>query len=336
MTTESMPRAMLELVQFDLTDECPLFCLHCSNSSGPKLRSALGYAAAEQAIADAEELGCRNFIFSGGEPLRYADLAGLLALCKDLGVATTIFTTGIHDTKTRLPMVVQEWARLKTLGLGTAIFSAYASPANRGFHNGVVRLRPIGMRDAFEANEVGILNAHNAGLSVELQFVPSDETCSELPSVIEWAAKLGVSKLHLLYPTSQGRNTGSASLTVSDNDELVLKEHALAFSREHSIALHISRLWCSKWGIPSKSSLQVQIIVRSDGVVVRCNACKYVVEPVSQENIYQQSLRQIWKDENWRNASCECSTQRVSQASASGRPSMHIVPADGLLATGTK
>jgi MoaA/NifB/PqqE/SkfB family radical SAM enzyme len=337
MTPESMTKARLDLVQFDLTDECPLFCSHCSNSSGPQLRSALRYEVVERALVDAAELGCRNSTFSGGEPLRYADLAGLLAACRELGISSTIFTTGIHDKTTRLPLSKEEWTKLRTLGLGTAVFSVYSCPENRAFHNRIVRLRPVGMRDAFEANEASIVNARDAGISVELQFLPSDETCAELYAVAGWAAKLGALRLHLQYPTRQGRNGDNPSLSVSESNEPTLREQALTLSREVTTEFHVSRLWCSKWGIPSDTLRPSQLIVRSDGVVVRCNACKYNLDHLSEKTIYQLSLPEIWKDENWRNAPCECSTQRVSKvAAASGRSGMHVVQAHGLLASGTK
>jgi MoaA/NifB/PqqE/SkfB family radical SAM enzyme len=195
----------------------------------------------------------------------------------------------------------------------------------------------MGMRDAFEANEVGILRARGAGISVELQFVPSDETCSELPAIAKWAVELGVFKLHLQYATSQGRNAGTPSLKVSDNHEPILRALALTLSREIPINFHISRLWCSKWGIPSDALPRMQIVIRSDGVVVRCNACKYIVEPVFQKNVYRETLREIWKDENWRNAPCECSTQRSGQAAAASRRSdMQVVRSHDLLTSGTK
>ena len=220
--------ARLDLLQLDLTDECPLFCSHCSNSSGPQLRSALQYAAAEQAIIDAADLGCRELKFSGGEPLRYADLAKLLVLSQQLDMNPTIFTTGIRDMRTRGPLSDREWGELKALGLSAAVFSVYSGPANRIFHNRIVRLGPLGARDAFEANQLGLLRARGAGVAVELQFLPSDETCSELYDVVDWAVSVGACRLHLQYPTGQGRNRDNAALAVSHIGEPILKAMSLA------------------------------------------------------------------------------------------------------------
>jgi len=332
-----MIKTELNLVQFDLTDECPLLCRHCSNSSGPHVKSGLLHKTVERAILDAINLGCRNFVFSGGEPLCYVDLPRLLSACHEYRVSPAIFTTGIRDKSARLPLSDEDWGKLKALGLGKAIFSLYSGPANRTFHNHVVRLRPLGMRDAFEANEVGILRARDAGISVEVQFVPSDETCSELGAIASWAIEIGVSQLHLQYPTSQGRNEISQSLMVTNRYEPTLRAQALSLSQENGSKLHISRLWRSKWGIPSETALSAQIIIRSDGFAVRCNACKYIVESASEMNIYQNSVQQIWGDANWRNALCECSTQRVRKTvAASGRSSLQIVRAHDLLAPGTE
>jgi MoaA/NifB/PqqE/SkfB family radical SAM enzyme len=328
----------LDLLQIDLTDECPLFCSHCSNSSGPKLKSALQPIEAQEAILDAAHLGCQDIVFSGGEPLRYTELSRLLALCKKLKLNATIFTTGISDIKTRFPLSSKKWRKLMALGLNTAVFSTYSSPTNRGFHDQVVRLRPAGTQDAFEVNELGVVRARGVGIAVELQFIPSNETCSDLPAIAVRAARLGVSRLHLQYPTNQGRNKDSASLVVSNKSETVLRADALALCRESPVRLHISRMWCSRWGIASDTTQPKQVIVRSDGIAILCNACKYLVEPLSQKNIYRQSLRQIWGDEKWRDAPCECSTrgnQQVRQVATSSRSSsLHVMRADELLTPG--
>jgi MoaA/NifB/PqqE/SkfB family radical SAM enzyme len=319
----------LDLLQIDLTEECPLFCSHCSNSSGPGLKSAIRPAKARETILDAARLGCRDIIFSGGEPLRYSDLSELLSLCGKLELNSTIFTTGIRDIRSRLPLSSENWRKLMAVGLDVAVFSSYSSPRNREFHDQIVRLRPTGKQDAFEVNELGVTRAVEAGISVELQFIPSDETCSDLPAIAIWAAGLGVSRLHLQYPTNQGRNRDTGSLRVSRKSETLLKADALALCNESPVRLHISRMWYSRWGIASDTARPKQVIVRSDGTAVHCNACKYLVEPLSQKNINQQPLRQIWGDEKWQNAPCECSTdgnKQFGQAATSSRSSsLHVV-----------
>jgi MoaA/NifB/PqqE/SkfB family radical SAM enzyme len=327
-----MPIPTLHTVQFDLTDECPLFCRHCSNSSGPEVKSALQLCTVEAAIAEAIDLGCRTFIFSGGEPLRYSGLESLLAKISGAARETLVFTTGIRAKTARLPLSDAEWDGLKSCGLGTAVFSVYANPANREFQNRIVQLRPVGTIDAFQANEDAIRGARAAGISVEVQFVPSDETSSQLVQVADWTFSLGASRLHLQFPTRQGRNALQPSLTVTEGSESTLKTEALSLLLKEPTRFHISRLWAERWGLRDSSQQRSQAIVRSDGVVVRCNACKYLQKGDSK-NLYEVSLQQIWKDESWHNASCECSNQQNDQLAVAGRERLHLMQANGLLAS---
>ncbi len=327
-----MPK--LDLLQLDLTDECPLYCAHCSNSSGPKFTSSLSYETAGRLLKDAAALGCRMIVLSGGEPLRYPNLAQSIALCRDLGMRTAIFTTGIRDKKTRLPITAAEWRDLVSLSLNRAVFSVYASPSNRAFHNRVVRLRPTGTSDAFEVNEEGILRAKGAGVDVELQFIPSEETCSELRAISAWAAKLRVDRLHLQFPTMQGRNRENASLVVSPDGESLLKREAIALWRTSKPRLHISRLWRSRWGWANQMGGPNQLIVRSDGRATICNACKYGRGADATNNIYEKSLGQIWGNIRWHGFPCECEseTESLRQGSASSRRSgLSVVRTNELL-----
>jgi len=94
-------------------------------------------------------------VYSGGEPLRYPDLEEALSAARTGGTPATIFTTGIADKRTRLPVLVERWRELKSSGLTAARFSVYSGPSNREFHNQVVQTRPA-IGDAFGANEQAI------------------------------------------------------------------------------------------------------------------------------------------------------------------------------------
>lgn len=336
MNAQSMENSGLHLVQFDLTDECPLYCLHCSNSSGPQMRTAIPSDIVRQALFDADLMGCRSVVFSGGEPLTHPDLPRFLKHSASLAMRSTIFTTGTRNKFSRLPLTPQDWAELKSVGLDTAVFSVYSSPENRGFHNHVVRMRPVGAADAFEANQTGILSAREAGISVEVQFIPSDETCPDLLKIAEWATRNGIVQLHLQYPTDQGRNARHAHLRVSAN-QATLKLQALSLLGDSRIAFHISRLWRSRWGMASDSARPGQVIVRSDGAVSQCNACKHASGNIPEKNIYNERLIDIWKDDNWRNASCQCPKLQISQvATIEGRERVYKVRADGVFAPSLK
>jgi len=86
----------LRSVWFQITGTlCNLACRHCFNSSGPRnpwLRG-LDAAVVRRYIAEAQDLGVREFYFTGGEPFLHPELPALLESA--LGVApTTVLTNG--------------------------------------------------------------------------------------------------------------------------------------------------------------------------------------------------------------------------------------------------
>src|SRR5205823_11190519 len=136
----------------------------------------------------------------------------------------------------------------------------------------------------------------SAGLNVELQFIPSDRTVDQLPEIMAWCRDMGCQRLHLQFPTAQGRNGTSRALVVGAEQEFRLKSAAIELSKSYGKQFHISRLWKVRWQIPPAPS-EAQVIIRSDGVAVPCNACKYLVPKLSQKTIHEESLRNICGDE---------------------------------------
>jgi len=289
----------LRLLQIDLTDECPLFCIHCSNSSGPSRRLAFPFANLKNLIIQARTLGVSNLVFSGGEPLRYSRLHDALLCAQMNAVPTTLFTTGVADPLSRLPISVTDWSSLAIAGLRTAAFSVYSSPEQRDIHNAIVRFRPQ-TGDAFEINERAIASAHEAGVDVQVHYIPSTGSIGALNDIHAWAEKLGCSVLHIQMPTLQGRNEQTKAVHVETEDEALLAQKIRRLPEGSATAVHVSWFWRYRWDwlSPIEQENRNQLIVRADGTVSICNACKYLNGPLRRENILtsERSLIDIWND----------------------------------------
>jgi len=285
-----------KLLQIDLTDECPLFCSHCSNSSGPACHGSLPLGAVIRTIYDAKALNVTALVLSGGEPLRYEDINPVLQAAASCGLHTTIFTTGISDLRSRESISRSGWETLKVSGLKVAAFSVYSGPKSRQLHNQIVRLRPT-KRDAFAINEDGIKNAALAGIETHVHYIPSTESVGSLQEIYDWANSLNCKTLHVQFPTRQGRNIETRAVAVDSRDELTLQENVKNLRIAHT-AVHVSWLWQYQWGLAGAGRREQvnQLIIRSDGEVVACNACKYLAD-VPHHNILrsQRSLMQIWE-----------------------------------------
>lgn len=290
---------ILDLLQIDVTDECPLCCGHCSNSSGPLERSHFPIEQLEQIVDEASQMGLKSIVYSGGEPLRYPHIERAIALASRAGIYSSIFTTGIQDMEHRIPISESRWRDLKAAGLDCARFSVYAGPSKRRFHNMVVRIKPS-RGDAFEVNETAVRMARDAGLHTEIHFVPSNESASELFDIYDWAKALGCDCLHLQVPTLQGRNATHCVLSLTLSAERELMSRALKLSKNAGATkFYVSRFWRDRWA-ESSDSLQGpalnQVIIRSDGTVSANNACKYLVPITIAPNVLRrgETLSQIW------------------------------------------
>lgn len=324
----------LRLLQIDLTDECPLFCSHCSNSSGPSRRLTFPFTSLKMLIAQAGILGVETLVFSGGEPLCHPQLRDALLCARSEGIPVTLFTTGIADPSSRLPISITDWDRLASAGLRTAAFSVYSSPQCRDVHNAIVRLRPR-TGDAFGANESAIGSAHSAGIDVQVHYVPSTKSLGSLRDIHEWAEKLHCSVLHIQMPVFQGRNQETGEVQVKAEDEPALAQEVRGLPEKSHIAVHVSRFWKYQWGWLSTlgEENRNQLVVRADGTVSICNACKYLKGHSLRENIISstRSLMDIWKDsaEAAQRHNCleDCSHEKGAKTDG-GCTSVHTVYAN--------
>jgi Fe-coproporphyrin III synthase len=73
---------------------CNLSCRHCYSFSGPHASATLEVGDVQDALRDAATLGYRTVSVSGGEPLLWSELPGVLDYAKALGLRTTVTTNG--------------------------------------------------------------------------------------------------------------------------------------------------------------------------------------------------------------------------------------------------
>jgi MoaA/NifB/PqqE/SkfB family radical SAM enzyme len=337
-------RPKLRLLQVDVTNECPLLCTHCSNNAGPGQRKEFPVLRLLTVLAEAKQLGAETLVISGGEPLRYSQLFTILSGAVELQLQTVMYTTGIRDITSRLSVQHTVWKQLKELGLTVARFSIYSSPAKREFHNRIVRVQP-NKADAFAVNEEAILSAVTNGVRVELNFVPCAETIPDFLDMCRWASDLGCKAVHVLVPTRQGRNRTSTSLEVSSDAEGLLKQ--FVESGKASLPVFLSRFWQRRWNwiTPQTCASDLeQLIVRCDGTISPCNACKYA--DCERESVLDQSLISLWKESRMLNTlraqSADpqlpfwCKGVLATDAKESADPSgtrLQLVPTNALFAT---
>jgi MoaA/NifB/PqqE/SkfB family radical SAM enzyme len=93
-------------IDFHVTSECSQECPYCW---GPQdFENPVDTATALRIISHVKELGASRIVFTGGDPLKRTDMAGLIRHAKSIGLEVALSTTGDQLTPEFLQRVADE------------------------------------------------------------------------------------------------------------------------------------------------------------------------------------------------------------------------------------
>src|SRR5271157_3826939 len=123
-------------LKIELTQKCPLACIHCSTNSNRKQTSALPKAVALRVLKEAADLSVEKVVFTGGETLTCDYLSEAIRIAADSRISPTLYTSGITDNALT-PMSLETASGLAQHGLSRFIFSVYSHRAQ--VHDSITR-----------------------------------------------------------------------------------------------------------------------------------------------------------------------------------------------------
>lgn len=206
----------LRVLQLHVSRRCNLACAHCYSSSGPDQADELPVALWHGVIDDAAAAGYNVVGFSGGEPLMFKPLRGLLLRARGLGMLTTVTTNGMLLDARRIG-----WLQ------GAAGLVAISLDGTPDSHD---RMR--GHPRAFATMQRRLPALRDAGIPFGFIFTLTQYNLHELLWVAEFAIEQGAALLqvHPLEPVGRARRTlGDA---VPDETELGFAVLAVARLKE--------------------------------------------------------------------------------------------------------
>jgi MoaA/NifB/PqqE/SkfB family radical SAM enzyme len=209
------------------TRRCNIACAHCYSGSGPTAREELPPELLSACLEDAAALGYRQLAVSGGEPLLYRPLAGLLVLARRLGLLTTVTTNGMLLTERR-------WAPLAGL-VDVLAISIDGRPEE---HDAIRR-----SEGAFERTVANLAVARSAGTRFGLIFTLTRHNVDSLEFVVRLAAREGARSVQVHPLTLHGRAAVTLPGARPDGTELVaaLCEAAM-LAASLGVAVHVDAL----------------------------------------------------------------------------------------------
>lgn len=293
--------SILKELCIEITNVCPMACLHCSTSS-IQLGSESGgknisFQKLTSVVEEFKGLGGEILEISGGEPLLHPQLFELIQFGINQDLEVRLYTAGIVSLKGNdVGSIDPQLARkLKTSGVSRVIFSLQGAVSQT--HDKIV-----GFSGAYSLALKSIRNIKDTGLSTGLHFVPMALNFREIEAMMELGSSLKVDELALLRFVPQGRGSKNQKLLEMslESFEKLLKQ--VARLKENYPALNV-RVGCPmdflsmyEQGLEPhecKAGLSTCAIT-PDGDVVPCPGFKCSPDFIAG-NIYEDSLTEIWE-----------------------------------------
>lgn len=291
---------VLKELCLEVTNSCPLACVHCSTSSvrvdTPATRH-LPISAAKDVVREFKQLGGEILEISGGEPLFYPPLELLVEEAVALGLEVYLYTSGIVVEKdSRLRGLNREMANnLRAAGISRVIFNLEGATPE-------IHERIVGVQDTYKLVLQGIQHTKSAGLWTGVHFVPMRLNFREIEPLMDLCTREAVNELALLRFVPHGRGDKNRALLEIEpaefNDFLGCVAHLGQRYRELNI-----RVGCpmdflalydeSREPHHCKAGLST-CLISPEGNVSPCPAFKHASAFVAG-NIFQEALSSIWR-----------------------------------------
>jgi pyrroloquinoline quinone biosynthesis protein E len=296
----------------ELTYRCPLRCLYCSNpvQRAGATNSELDTTAWCAALTDAEALGVMQVHFSGGEPLLRPDLAQLIEHGHNIGLYTSLITSGLGLTRQRL----QE--------LATA-----------GLDHVQVSIQGLSEADALQiAGRTGLAQklqvmgwVRELGLPLTINMVLHRHNIDQTPDLIDLAERFGAERLELANSQYLGWALANRDYLLPDAAQIERAREAAQTARarlrgrmdilfvlpdyQAGVVRPCMQGWASRY-----------MVISPDGLVLPCHQA-HSLPGLVFERVTARPLAEIWRDnpalnrfrgEDWMQDPCR-SCERRSQ-----------------------
>jgi heme b synthase len=198
----------LQLVAWEITRSCNLFCTHCrASAKHGKYSGELTTAECLKLVDEIVETASPILILTGGEPLVRNDVFEIARYALKKGLKVVMGTNGTLLT----PDIA---ARLASVPLSRIAISL-------DFPTAGLQDRFRGQSGAFEAALAGVRNARKAGMEVQINSTLTKMNVTYLDELLAMALKEGAVAFHpfFLVPTGRGKGLESVELSPEQYEE---------------------------------------------------------------------------------------------------------------------
>ena len=318
---------MLKDLCFEVIQACPNNCKFCSSNSSQDKQTIITLEKFKKTVMYfINQGGIEELSISGGEPFLHPDLFEMVKFCRNNGIRTVIFTSGIKKAN-EMPTEKIEYIKNKckqdlqeieeheplTERLKRNVKAYYDRWLEPKSFEGITRqecekLKELGLDkivfdwQAFEEstdNELmgrkglitclmdSLIRARKTGLNVDVHFIPMKPNYEQLPDIMECLEIAGVKNISILNFVPQGRGR-------ENKEELMLNDEEL---RKFSTILNNATKQFTgnvRIGIPLNGRIShlcsagtEKLDIKYDGTILPCPAFK----EISTETMEKYGIR---------------------------------------------
>jgi pyrroloquinoline quinone biosynthesis protein E len=279
---DNLPTTLLA----ELTHRCPLHCPYCSNPLD-LLRAEAELATDDwkRVFSQARQLGVLQLGLSGGEPLLRKDLEELAAHARQVGLYSTLVTSGLGLTRARAE-------RLRDAGLEHIQISIQDSDPE-------IAERIAGIRSVRHKQAAAAL-VRELGFAFTVNVVLHRANLDRIGEIIDMAADLGADRIELANTQYYGWGLQNRAALMPSREQ-VERSRAIA---EQAIQRYRGRMQITYvlpdyyepfpkacyggWG-------KVYLVVAPNGSVLPCHGATQISTLIF-DNVREHSLEWIWSE----------------------------------------
>ncbi len=200
----------LQLVAWEITRRCNLFCKHCRASAEDTAYE--GELTTEECFAVIDsilEVGNPILILTGGEPLMRPDIFEIGRYASERGLRVVVGTNGTVITKE----IAESMAKVPISRVGVSI----------DFPVPELQDEFRGKSGAFEDAVSGIKEAQKAGIGIQINSTITSMNAHYLDDLLQLAIKLGAAAFHpfMLVPTGRGKGLADVELPPEEYERIL-------------------------------------------------------------------------------------------------------------------
>ena len=325
---------MLKDLCFEIIQTCPNECKFCSSNSSKDQKTIISLKDFKKTVRYfINKGGIGEISISGGEPFLHPDLFEMIKFCRDNGIRTVIFTSGIKRTseisvemkesiKNKCNQDLQKIEKYEPWNerLKRNMKTYYERMINPGEFTSLTKqelekIKELGVDkivfdwqalDTDIDNELmgrkclntylinSLIRASRVGLNVDVHFIPMKPNYREFPDIIECLEMANVKNISVLNFVPQGRGLENKQELMLDETELKEFGRILKTEKEHySGKIRI--------GIPLNGKMShlctagtEKLDIKYDGTILPCPAFKEM--SVEKMEKYGIKLHSIYED----------------------------------------